>query len=282
MSRVFCIGNGESRKGFDLEQLRQYGKIYGCNALYRDFTPDVLVSVDKGIMHEIYHSGYCYENETWMRDWTKVPDIHYDMMVYAGLSKLEIDEIKESYDSHIENERTDEKEFVMHGTNLSGIANIITSNKHKEKEIVKKHINHSHLYVSWVKDNDKSHSITEIFGDRDRGWAAGATSGYIAVEQEKPCEVYLIGHDLYSKTNTVNNLYKGTKHYVAVENVPTPADNWIVQWQMLFTENPNVNFYKVNEKANHEDDKVNIQIHQWDDNKNLFYIDYQTMLDKCK
>jgi hypothetical protein len=34
--RVFCIVNGESRKGIDLSQLRPHGKIYGCNALYRD------------------------------------------------------------------------------------------------------------------------------------------------------------------------------------------------------------------------------------------------------
>ena len=33
---IFCIGNGESRKDFDLEQLRPFGKIYGCNGLYRD------------------------------------------------------------------------------------------------------------------------------------------------------------------------------------------------------------------------------------------------------
>ena len=34
MKRVFCIGNGESRQGFDLEKLRPHGKIYGCNAIY--------------------------------------------------------------------------------------------------------------------------------------------------------------------------------------------------------------------------------------------------------
>ena len=33
--KVFCIGNGESRQGFDLEKLRPHGKIYGCNAIYR-------------------------------------------------------------------------------------------------------------------------------------------------------------------------------------------------------------------------------------------------------
>ena len=40
--RVFCIGNGESRAPIDLIKLRPHGKIYGCNGLYRDFTPDVL------------------------------------------------------------------------------------------------------------------------------------------------------------------------------------------------------------------------------------------------
>ena len=46
VKRVFCIGNGESRQGFDLEKLRQHGTIYGCNAIYRDFMPDVLTAVD--------------------------------------------------------------------------------------------------------------------------------------------------------------------------------------------------------------------------------------------
>ena len=44
MKRVFLIGNGSSREGFVLEQLRPHGKIYACNAIYRDgFRPDVFV-----------------------------------------------------------------------------------------------------------------------------------------------------------------------------------------------------------------------------------------------
>ena len=68
---VFCIGNGESRKGFDLEQLRPYGKIYGCNALYRDFLPDALICVDHGIMHEVYHAGVAQKIPCYIRKWTK-------------------------------------------------------------------------------------------------------------------------------------------------------------------------------------------------------------------
>ena len=62
VNRVFCIGNGESRKGFDLEKLRPHGKIYGCNAIYRDFTPDFLVTVDVAIAGEIVESGYAKDH----------------------------------------------------------------------------------------------------------------------------------------------------------------------------------------------------------------------------
>jgi hypothetical protein len=48
MTRVgFAIGNGLSRLEFDLERLRGHGEIVGCNWLYRDFTPDYLVGIDK-------------------------------------------------------------------------------------------------------------------------------------------------------------------------------------------------------------------------------------------
>ena len=88
MNRVFCIGNGESRKSLDLLQLKPHGKIYGCNALYRDFTPDVLIAVDMGIMHEIYHSGYAYENQCYFRNWSKVPAQLYENMMSGNAQKI--------------------------------------------------------------------------------------------------------------------------------------------------------------------------------------------------
>jgi hypothetical protein len=50
---AFVIGNGMSREGISLEALSTHGKVFGCNAIYRDFEPYVLVSVDKGITLEI-------------------------------------------------------------------------------------------------------------------------------------------------------------------------------------------------------------------------------------
>ena len=58
MSRAFIIGNGKSREDFDLEQLRAHGKIYGCNALYRDFEPDYLIAIDTAITEEIQASSF--------------------------------------------------------------------------------------------------------------------------------------------------------------------------------------------------------------------------------
>lgn len=62
MNTAFIIGNGTSRKGFDLIKLKPYGTIYGCNALYRDFAdnsiPDFLVAIDDGIITEIEGSDF--------------------------------------------------------------------------------------------------------------------------------------------------------------------------------------------------------------------------------
>ena len=46
---AYCIGNGPSRKDFDLNKLKATGQTYGCNALYRDFMPDFIFSVDSRI-----------------------------------------------------------------------------------------------------------------------------------------------------------------------------------------------------------------------------------------
>ena len=43
---AYIIGNGPSRKNFDLTKLKNSGQTYGCNALYRDFMPDFIFSVD--------------------------------------------------------------------------------------------------------------------------------------------------------------------------------------------------------------------------------------------
>jgi len=273
MSNLFLIGNGESRKDFDLTKLRKHGKIYGCNALYREFTPDALISVDHGIIHEIYHSTYAWKNQCYFRDFEKIPEMHYDLMLAGMTSDVNKEDIEKLKQLKIikENDRRGCKEFVIHGSRLEGFATIVKKNKDREK----RNVNVATVNISWCKPNDKAVSLNDIMNPKDHGWAAGPTSGYIGCKVEKPTDVYLIGHDIYSNSNKVNNLYKNTKHYVHENNKNPPPENWIKQWNLLMKWNPDKTFYKVN-IANKGNDEVNRIIPELDQ-PNLKYITYSTI-----
>lgn len=70
-NRAVVIGNGPSRLSFNLRYLKNYSGLlgadtvqtYGCNALYRDFTPDFLVACGHpDIIKEISSSNYVNDN----------------------------------------------------------------------------------------------------------------------------------------------------------------------------------------------------------------------------
>jgi len=50
---AFVLGNGKTRLLFDPNDLKLRGTVYACNRAYQDFTPDVLVSVDRLMAQEI-------------------------------------------------------------------------------------------------------------------------------------------------------------------------------------------------------------------------------------
>ena len=271
---VFCIGNGQSRSPVDLIKLRPHGKIYGCNGLYRDFTPDVLCSVDGPMMHEVYQSGYADNNETWFRDWNPVPGMVYDSVVFANLTPEEINVAKKNFKIQ-ENKREDRQEFVFHGSSISGQVGIIRRIAGGE-QIEKKQINHTGCYVSWINPNNKAHTLKDL-GDKDRGWACGATSGWVALEQNKDLEeLYLIGHDLKSNDSFVNNMYKSTPNYADGKNKPIPDVNWISQWNTLMQEYPKVKFIKVNPKGIRGGDNINNMVPEWK-SKNVEYINFDEL-----
>ena len=271
---VFCIGNGQTRSSVDLIKLRPHGKIYGCNGLYRDFTPDVLCTVDGPMMHEIYQSGYADNNETWFRDWNPVPGMVYDSVVFANLTPDEIKVAKNNFKIY-ENKREDRQEFVFHGSSISGQVGIIRRIAGGE-QIEKKQIKHTGCYVSWVNPNDKAHTYKDL-GGRDRGWACGATSAWVALEQNKDLEeLYLIGHDLKSYDNFINNMYKSTPNYGDEKNKPIPDVNWISQWHTLMQDYPKVKFIKVNPRGIRGGDKINNVVPEWV-NKNVDYINFDEL-----
>ena len=70
---LVCLGNGESRIGLDLDRIKSKYTVYGCNALYRDFTPDILFSIDRGMTIEIHESRYSRKNRVVTRRVTNSP-----------------------------------------------------------------------------------------------------------------------------------------------------------------------------------------------------------------
>jgi hypothetical protein len=73
MTTAFVLGNGRSRQAVNLTALKQHGPVYGCNALYREFTPDVLVATDLPIATAIQQSGYAQTNRFYTR--RPLPDL---------------------------------------------------------------------------------------------------------------------------------------------------------------------------------------------------------------
>jgi hypothetical protein len=71
-TQAVAIGNGESRLNFELRHLRDHNRgglfgvdrlqSYGCNALYRDFTPDFLIVTSDTVAQDIANSGYADSN----------------------------------------------------------------------------------------------------------------------------------------------------------------------------------------------------------------------------
>jgi hypothetical protein len=64
-STAFVLGNGTSRRFINPTELKIFGNIYGCNALYRTFAPHYLVAVDTKMILEINKSGYQNKHEVW-------------------------------------------------------------------------------------------------------------------------------------------------------------------------------------------------------------------------
>lgn len=67
MAAAFVLGNGISRQQIDLELLKTLGRVYGCNAIYREFIPDVLISTDLPISTRIQQEGYSEKTRHYTR-----------------------------------------------------------------------------------------------------------------------------------------------------------------------------------------------------------------------
>ena len=64
---AYIAGNGVSRRPICLMKVKRKGKLYGCNSIYTQVIPDVLVATDDGPAEEIQNSGYSLGHEFYTR-----------------------------------------------------------------------------------------------------------------------------------------------------------------------------------------------------------------------
>ena len=64
-SIAFVLGNGESRRGIDIDDLKERGTVFACNGVYRTHRPDFLIAVDPKMMFEIAETEYMLHNKVW-------------------------------------------------------------------------------------------------------------------------------------------------------------------------------------------------------------------------
>jgi hypothetical protein len=215
LESVFVLGNGPSRKNIDISKLD--GTIIGCNACYRDFTPDVICATDAGIMSDIIESGYdgqCYFTHN---SWNLLPEEAYDSLANGT--------------EHTTYRRFDSEYFVY----ISGLAANCIQTK---------------SYIIWVPKGMEN-KIKNI-GEEVLGWSTGTSALHIAC-RDFTCndyeKVYLLGFDHHN--NYYDNIYTDTEHYFSkdskrVDGWKAEYNNWDKQIFKVIEEHPALQFIWVN------------------------------------
>jgi len=62
---AFVLGNGQSRKGIDIDDLMEKGTVFACNAVYRTHRPHWLIAVDPKMLLEIAETDYVVHNKVY-------------------------------------------------------------------------------------------------------------------------------------------------------------------------------------------------------------------------
>ena len=208
---VFVLGNGPSRKNIDISKLD--GTVIGCNACYRDFTPDVICATDAGVLSDIIESGYdgqCYFTHN---SWNLLPEEAYDPLANGT--------------EHTTYRRFDSEYFVY----ISGLAANCIQTKN---------------YIIWVPKGMEN-KIKNI-GEEVLEWSTGTSALHIACrdftwnDYEK---VYLLGFD--HNNDYYDNIYTDTEHYFSKDReMKDEYNNWNKQILKVVEDHPCLQFIWVN------------------------------------
>jgi hypothetical protein len=239
-------GNGESRPRKPI--LGGDFITWGCNAIYRDFTVDNLISVDYNMQQEIYESNYAMKNKCWFTDWEVIPSgfdpslllVNSDAPVYETAKLNRKSCVVQGKDANMVQKKIEE--VLIHNPQLD------------PEDFKKKAMFNVGVYITWVDEyNDKVINI-----DYPKGWSAGNTALYLACKHGAK-EVYMLGFDGSSYSEPLNNVYKGSKNYLPADSRGYNTINWDNQFKLVQRDFPNVKFTKVGTELTYDRLQSNIR-----------------------
>ena len=184
---AYIIGNGQSRIGLNLDVLG--GDIWGCNALFRDYTPDYLTIVDVSIMGECAESAYPKYNKCYFSgEWTE--PLHRDEEYPVIKSTMDVP-VREWI-------RPEHTHITMHGKGNGNVG----------------------ILEMQAIGIEEDYRITEVRGPEDdpflfENFFCGTTASAMASMTGKYDNIVYVGFDSIWNydINTYNNIYAGTRCY---------------------------------------------------------------------
>lgn len=230
---AFVFGNGESRKYYklDVEKFKKYGVTIGCNAIYRDFSPNILVATDCEMISEIVASGYPKKNKCYFRGWRP-----FEREIVQDL----IADLTPNFNRVIDN--SNGKPYIA----LMG---------HQDNIDRRESVGESRLFLVGTDPDDQIADLEEmgcdiIMGETEHPQTETYEfSGPVAVDlASKFAEiVYIFGFDMEGRQNgLINNIYKGTDNYYgkdSIENIKLPQS--ILELANVASRYPNTQYYRV-------------------------------------
>jgi hypothetical protein len=174
MRQAVVIGNGESRRGINLENYKSSHTVIGCNALHRDLVVDHLVCCDRRMAAEATENIQTKDTLIYVRaDW-----FHYFRKIKKNKNIRSVPELP---------------------------------------------------YTGDTKKDKPDHWGSGVYAI-----LLAAGMGFDTVE--------IVGFDLYSVNQMVNNIYKDTNNYANSAVRSVDPSYWIYQISKIFMYYPNTQF----------------------------------------
>jgi hypothetical protein len=210
---------------------------WGCNAIYRDVVVDNLVAVDYGMQQEIHERCDYRDINCHFANWSVLPSSVADMM-FLGY------DIPEAF---IHKSSPVTGQCVISGKDPVNLHEKIEAaiQMHPELDMndlrmkMEKDVG---IWITYVYEDDNINTI-----DFPIGWSTGNTAIHLAC-QSGATEIYILGFDLSSYDEPLNNLYKGTDNYLPSDAKGFNSVNWKNQMQTVFREFKDVQFSWVDAK----------------------------------